>query len=209
MVIAVKCEGWPGQASAAWLQEGSASGWPGQEKVRHIKSQGFQLVAKSHDGDEQTDTLWRLSFALAEASLFDHIDSINDIKMCHKKLLVILKCIRKLVMSSGSGTTPIFTSYMLKTLLYHQCFRYPNPQDWTKDKLGERFQTAVEALYDNMEQESLSHFFVPGVNLFEGRGVYIVKKTVKAMRDNAGEFIKNLEKSSWNNAFGHGLYKFQ
>ena len=108
IVVAIKCSGWPVQACAPWLQADSNRGWPKHDKVGQIKEEGFQLVAKSHDGGEAKETLWRLSFATAESCLLKGIDSIDrKAVLCHTKRLVILKCIRKLALSGLPGTTPI------------------------------------------------------------------------------------------------------
>ena len=159
IVVAIKCHGWPVQAFAPWLQADSNRGWPKLDKVGKIKEEGFQLVAKSHGAGEATETLWRLSFATAESCLLKGIDSIDrKAVLCHRKLLVILKCIRKLALSGLPGATPIISSYMLKTLLYHQCCLYPEPRDWTEEKLDERFSTAIGAFYKKYQTGSSSTF---------------------------------------------------
>ena len=207
IVVAIKCHGWPDQACAPWLQADSNRGWPKHDKVGQIKEEGFQLVAKSHGGGEATETLWRLSFATAESCLLKGIDS-KDRKdvLCHRKLLVILKCIRKLALSGLPGTTPIISSYMLKTLLYHQCCLYPEPQNWTEEKLGERFSTAIEAFYESIRQEVLPHFFVPATNLFEHRGVRFMEKRFQVIKDDPCGFLKKLESVTRKTDFYYGSF---
>ena len=205
IVVAIKCNGWPVQACAPWLQLDTNTTWPNYDQVEHILSEGFQLVAKSHGGGVATETLWRLSFATAESHLFEGIDSIDSSAvLCHKKLLVILKCIRKLALSGLPETTPIITSYMLKTLLYHQCRLYPDPQNWTEENLGVRFCAAIEAFYDNIRQEVLPHFFVPATNLFESRGVKCLEKKIQSIKDDPCRFLNKLESSTWKDDFNYG-----
>ena len=199
MVPAVKCSGWPTAADAAWLQEQAP--WPEQ-----VKSHGFQLVAKSFFGGKAgTETLWRLSFATSEKFI---LDNLGYVKPCFKDLLVIHKAIRKYKLSSSLPTvgTPIISSYHMKTVLFHETLKYPNDEDWKDEKLGERFLSAFRYLGDCVDKGVLTHFMVPSVNLFAGRGsLGFCQKVIKAVLDDPEAYIQNLVKETWKSDSGSGL----
>lgn len=138
--------------------------WPKTTTIQ-LFHQGLEFVSKPHyrgnvDG-------WRLSFSHVETQLV--IDAIETFDT-FSQLMVILKTIRQMFLCSNDpNTTPILTSYHIKTLMLIEADKYCSKEDWQSNKLVDRFRSVISNLVDCTNKRCLKHFFLPNVNLFEER----------------------------------------
>ena len=119
-------------------------------------------VAKPYTGGKQVcnrDLLWRQSFSLKEKGILEYMD--RDFG-CRHELLRILKTIVK----KNPTYFRSLESYHLKTAFMH--YMKKEVQKWYGESaLGKHFLGFLRALQSYLEEGSLPHYWLPGVNLLE------------------------------------------
>ena len=162
-VPAVKCEGWPINASH-FITRKRSSGWPSQKLIDSIARNGYHIVPKS---SREYDTWfklnmhdlfnslveWRLSFSVPERQL---IDSLHCSQV---RCFLFFQSIVKSVEHSF-----VLRTYHLKTVMLWTCECIPQDQ-WTDDTLDSCLRELLDRLNQSLEERSLPHYFT-GSNLF-------------------------------------------
>ncbi|XP_002740834.1 cyclic GMP-AMP synthase-like receptor 1 [Saccoglossus kowalevskii] len=171
---------WPPTAEG-WGNETNA--WLTAEEAKEVKKFGFQLLPTRCPLDADDGNLWRLSFCRGEKFLLKHsnIDSVNGNgrrKQCER----ILKTIRE---ANREAFLPL-VSYHIKTVFLHESMKFPDPSQWTKDKLGERFKGLLRSLIYALEKGQCPHFFVRGCNLFAYYSQADLSRVAVLLRDILG-----------------------
>jgi len=120
-----------------------------------------QLQNISWQGD-----LWRWSYSRQEMNEISQFGGQGGQIGCdgHRKVLMIIKAIR-LNHHSEFG---IFSSYHYKTVLLHLLNERACPENWSDDKLADRFKDFLNALGNFLKMKRLPHYFDCSVNLLEG-----------------------------------------
>ena len=103
IVYALPCK-WPTVADE-WVTRKRQSGWPSQEMIRHIVSQGCHIVPVSHPHSEWPEVEFRFSFSIAERFL------LQPLPVELKRIYIIFKVLCKDCINSNSK----IKSYHLKT----------------------------------------------------------------------------------------------
>ncbi|XP_023691670.1 protein mab-21-like 3 [Paramormyrops kingsleyae] len=127
--------------------------WPPADRVRCIKSFGFNLLATSNYH-------WLLSFSRAEQVLLGSIDEDGG---CRRKCYRIVRQLKEDVWCPGNK--PTITAYHLQNLLFWTCEKYPNSKHWKN--LKESVLRLVRKLHKCASQRYLKHYFVGSYNLLK------------------------------------------
>ncbi|XP_063448045.1 uncharacterized protein LOC134727596 [Mytilus trossulus] len=160
LVYCIKTVTWPNIASE-WVFRKRKYGWPSQEMIQSIQSQGCHLVPVSSKVDARTteEIEWRLSFSFAEKEL---VHSFS-----HTQLLVygLLKLILKEVIDVHHDIAEHLCSYFLKTTVFWVI--EDNPQSiWNVDFLILSFHLCLERLIQFIVEENCPNYFVRINNMF-------------------------------------------
>ena len=138
-------------------------GWPNNNLVREIFSEGCHLVGKQPKGHnidyQEKGFLWRYSFSAAEKRLFLQGEQ-GEANSCRKKVLRIVKALQ------GELNLKPLKSYHLKTLLFYECESHPDASEW-RDTLDVRFLDLLESLEKCLHKKCCAHYFIKDLNLFE------------------------------------------
>ncbi|XP_051635628.1 protein mab-21-like 3 isoform X1 [Manacus candei] len=127
--------------------------WPSQEKVRCIKSLGFDLLARSNYH-------WQLCFSRAEHILMEGLDEDGG---CRMKCFRVMRQMKEDVWCAGNK--PVITAYHLQTVLFWTCEKYPRTKDWRC--FPEAFLRLVQKLHKCVSQHFLKHYFLKNTNLLK------------------------------------------
>ena len=166
---------WPNSA-AAWPED--TNEWLSQNEVKVARGLGFYaqvLPCPSALGDP---SLFRLSFSTAEKFLLRATGPEGNntraapsssfsspppgvVVASRKASERILRMLRE---SDKDDFYPV-NSYHMKTVLLHECQRWPDPAAWSQEKLGERFLELLRDLILALDNQELPHFFVRDCNL--------------------------------------------
>ena len=102
----------------------------------------------------------RYSFSEAEKKLFNK-GGHHEEGSCWKQVLRILKALRK-----GLRLGPL-NSYHLKTVFLYECEANPDPSQWSREKLSERFLGILQRLENCLCNQNCPHYFIKHLNLFD------------------------------------------
>ncbi|VDI44977.1 Hypothetical predicted protein [Mytilus galloprovincialis] len=160
LVLCIKSITWPNIASE-WVLRKRKYGWPSQEMIQNIQSQGCHLVPVSSKVDTRTteDIEWRLSFSFAKREL------VHSFR--HTQLLVygLLKLILKEVIGVHHDIADYLCSYFLKTTIFWVI--EDNPQTiWNVDFLILSFHLCLERLIQFIVEENCPNYFIRINNMF-------------------------------------------
>ncbi|XP_078512007.1 protein mab-21-like 3 [Lissotriton helveticus] len=147
--------------------------WPSNDKVRSVKSFGFNLMARSNYH-------WQLSFMRAERVLLEGIDEDGG---CRLKCFRVIRQLKEDFWCPGCK--PVITAYHIQTLLLWSCEKYPRSKDWKNFK--KCFLRLFVKLRKCVSQHFLKHYFVRGTNLLK----YTNTTDLDHMVPKMDEFIKN------------------
>ena len=75
------------------------------------------------------------------------------------------------------------TSYHLKTILLYQYEANPFPNQWSYDRLSERFLSFLQSLEHCLRQLICPHYFIKDLNLFEFFGRQRCDELAKKVRE--------------------------
>ncbi|XP_022796328.1 uncharacterized protein LOC111334780 [Stylophora pistillata] len=156
MALCLSLPSWP-TVARGWISRHRPSGWPSQELVSAITSEGCSMVPVS-PLRSQTGLEWRISFSLAEKKL---AQSLND---CQKACYLIVKGIWRHYLKHPSKRG--LQSYHLKTILFWACEELP-PGEWRKDKIGIGVLWILQKLHCFLVRLSCPQYFIPENNLFQ------------------------------------------
>ncbi|XP_067043837.1 cyclic GMP-AMP synthase-like receptor 1 isoform X2 [Acropora muricata] len=158
----IKDKTWPEDADE-WKSR-SRGGWPNQNLVREICSDGCHLVPKPPKGSSVPahgkEFLWRYSFSSGEKKLLLK-GAHGEPSSCRKQVLKILK-----VLNEELQLHPL-KSYHLKTMLFFESEANPHHSHWSFNRLGERFLGLLKRLENCLRQRNCPHYFMREFNVFE------------------------------------------
>lgn len=176
IVPCLKSATWPKIASE-WIQRKRKYGWPSQEIINFMESQGCHLVPVSNKLYPVEGSEWRLSFSLAEREM---IYSFN-----HTQLLVygLLKITLKESINAHECISGILCSYYLKTTLFWAIEETPRTL-WNSKYTMLCFHLCLERLEQFIMMETCPNYFVPSNNMFKGKFTSTSKeKLLQIIRD--------------------------
>lgn len=161
IVLCLKSATWPKIASE-WIQRKRKYGWPSQEIINDMESQGCHLVPVSSKLYPLEEREWRLSFSLAEREI---IYSFN-----HTQLLVygLLKITLKESINAHECISGILCSYFLKTTLFWTIEETPHTL-WNSKYTMLCFHLCLNRLEHFIRVEKCPNYFVPTNNMFKGK----------------------------------------
>ncbi|KAM5256511.1 cyclic GMP-AMP synthase [Ctenodactylus gundi] len=149
--------------------------WLGRKVRQELRLQPFYLVPKhAKDGSGFQEETWRLSFSHVEKDILNnHGESktcceANGVKCCRKDCLKLMKYLLEQLKKKFEKRKEMckFCSYHMKTAFFHICTQYPGDLEWDPRDLHLCFDKCVLFLLECLREETLKHFFIPGVNLF-------------------------------------------
>ncbi|XP_005095978.1 protein mab-21-like 2 [Aplysia californica] len=150
---------WPSSA-ASWPED--HSDWLTEAEVKIAKEMGFYAQALPCPADPADQSLFRISFNMAEKYLLRHVVPENsNLSSTRKDCERILRLIRE---SDKDDFQPV-SSYHIKTVLLHECARWPDLKSWSSEKLAERFLELLRDLILVLDSHELPHFFIRDCNL--------------------------------------------
>ncbi|XP_070576455.1 cyclic GMP-AMP synthase-like receptor 1 [Ptychodera flava] len=179
---------WPPSA-ADWGN--SSNEWLTETEVKNVKGFGFHMLPKQCHASQDTN-LWRFSFSCGEKYLlrYSDIDSPNGRrKQCER----ILKTIRE---ANRQDFKPI-ASYHIKTIFLNECTKFPKPDSWSKEKLGERFKGLLRSMMYALEKKQCPHFFIRGCNLFDSFDAGSLNRVAAVIRDILADLSNDPAKSKY------------
>lgn len=114
IVPCIRCLYWPLEA-AEWATRIRLQGWPSNELIDKIVSEGCHFVAVSHKFSPNRHTVFRFSFTKAENLLFNNMTYSQEI--CYQVLRIMLK-----FMNDERSEDGVFLCwYYFKTLILWDC----------------------------------------------------------------------------------------
>ncbi|CAG5114696.1 unnamed protein product [Candidula unifasciata] len=151
---------WPTSAST-WPTE--VKGWLSESDIKSVKDAGFYAVALPCSASPLDPSLFRISFSNAEKYLLRPawLENYKPTAVCRKDSERILRMIRE---SDKDAFIPV-NCYHIKTILLHDCMRWPEHASWLPEKLAERFLDLLRDLILVLENQNLPHFFIRDCNL--------------------------------------------
>lgn len=162
LVLVIRDKSWPEDAEG-WRQR-QRKGWPKPHLVQEICQDGCFLVTRQPKGgnvpDREKGFLWLFTFPAAEKKLF-HKGGHGEQSSCRKQVLRIMKALKEQL-----NLHPL-KSYHLKTMLFYECEANPHANQWSSDRLSERFIGLLQRLENCLKQANCPHYFIQNFNLFE------------------------------------------
>lgn len=155
---------------------------PPPASAKNVKT---QLVPKVKFGGNPA--FWQISFAQVEKAVMENIDSDGG---CRRKVLQLAKYFK----GKSVGRWHPLASYHLKTILLHMNDERRQSKDWAQGMLVARFTELIERLLRRLRSGVLLSFFMPSVNLFEGKddlpsAITGVNDFLKTLRTNPQSFL--------------------
>ena len=161
-VLALECSFWP-TCAEDWPNR--SRNWPPQRDVDIIFNNGCHLVPKQppavfQPSDYEIETVWRVSFSVAESILFFKME---------KDMQILKKCLKILKMLHGFhfASPNIITTYHLKTLTLWAAERFPL-NTFTETNVAHIVLALLDDLLHCLATKKLPHYFISSVNLLEG-----------------------------------------
>ncbi|CAL1529416.1 unnamed protein product [Lymnaea stagnalis] len=151
---------WPSSA-ASWPE--STNEWLTESDIKVVKDLGFYALALPCPANPGDPSLFRISFSMAEKYLLRKTPQ-TDIELppvSRKDSEKILRIIRE---SDKDEFSPV-NSYHIKTVLLHECMRWPDKTLWLPENLTERFLELFRDLIFALDNHELPHFFIRDCNL--------------------------------------------
>ncbi|XP_031553579.1 protein mab-21-like 2 [Actinia tenebrosa] len=160
IVPAFRCGSiWP-QNTCVWPTLGTA--WPSQPAIANVKMRGFNLLARDpYPAAKPINTegdAWVLSFTEAEELLL----SGGCRKLCVSMLKAL--CDKHLNITGD----PIEYVHLTNLVLY-ECEKHPREYEWDEDCLFDRINGVLLQLVSCLQCRKCPHFFLKGVDLFNGK----------------------------------------
>ncbi|KAK0046819.1 protein mab-21-like 2 [Biomphalaria pfeifferi] len=151
---------WPSSA-ASWPE--ATNEWLTDLDASFVKEMGFYALAAPCPANPADPSLFRISFSRAEKYLLRKVPQPNpDLPpVSRKDSEKILRIIRE----ADKDDFGLVSSYHIKTVLLHQCMRWPDPMEWLPEKLTERFLELFRDLILSLDRKELPHFFIRNCNL--------------------------------------------
>ncbi|GFO34923.1 protein mab-21-like 1 [Plakobranchus ocellatus] len=166
---------WPASA-AAWPEE--TNDWLSQNEAKISRDLGFYAQALPCPSALGDPSLFRLSFSTTEKYLLrpvalegNHCQAASSHSLSSPTAGLVAarkaseRILRMLRESDKDDFFPV-NSYHIKTVLLHECQRWPDLAAWSHEKLGERFLEMLRDLILALDNQELPHFFVRDCNLF-------------------------------------------
>ncbi|XP_052083346.1 uncharacterized protein LOC127720670 [Mytilus californianus] len=153
----LKCDTWIFQAQP-WVSR-PRTAWPSPELISKIISCGVLFVPIGYKGSINENIEWRISFSVAEKILI--------FSFSHTQLLcyAMLKILLKEIVDKHEDLKGLLCSYFLKTLMFW-ISEETDPYAWRPDNLIPCFMACLKRLLYCVRYSILSHYFIPGNNLF-------------------------------------------
>ncbi|XP_070553842.1 putative nucleotidyltransferase MAB21L1 [Ptychodera flava] len=180
---AFKCGGiWPRSASHWPLPH---IPWPGPNLVAEVKTEGFDLQSKEslHQAGKQSSAegdAWVLCFNEAENKLLQG--------GCRRKCLSVLMTLRDRHLDLSGQPVK---NYHMKTLLLYECEKHPREMDWDESCLGDRINGILLQLISCLQSRKCPHFFLHGLDLFQGKSHSSLDNAAKQAWRIAREILTN------------------
>ncbi|GFR80012.1 protein mab-21-like 1 [Elysia marginata] len=162
---------WP-KSAAVWPEE--TNDWLSQNEAKVARDLGFYAQVLPCPAALGDSSLFRLSFSTAEKFLLratgpegnvatpaSFSNPTSGLAISRKASERILRMLRE---SDKDDFYPV-NSYHIRTVLLHECQRWPDPAAWSQEKLGERFLELLRDLILALDNQDLPHFFVRDCNL--------------------------------------------
>lgn len=130
-----------------------------------IKNPRVQLVPKVKHDPSANPAFWLISFAQVESQIINNIDNDGG---CRKKVLQLAKFFKGV----SVGRWHPLATYHLKTILLYLNDEKKGPQYagyWAQGMLVPRFKELIDRLLKHLRSGSLPSFFMPQLDLFEGK----------------------------------------
>ncbi|XP_054424813.1 cyclic GMP-AMP synthase [Pteronotus mesoamericanus] len=149
--------------------------WLGKKVRRDLRLEPFYLVPKhAKEEDHFQEETWRLSFSHIEKNILkNHGQSktcceVFGVKCCRKDCLKLMKCLLEQLKKKYGNQKKLkkFCSYHVKTAFFHMCTLAPLDSQWQSKDVELCFDRCLEYFLQCLKAESLSNYFIPGVNLF-------------------------------------------
>lgn len=155
-ILCIHSPVWP-LAAREWAFRVRRFVWPSVELKRLILKHGCHVVPKGNPQSPNKDLEWRWSFSLAEKML---IRTFNIIQLqCYFLMKMMVAYVINPMVLDG------LSSYEVKTVMLHMV-ETTHPAEWVKEKLAPCLCACLSKLLQCVEEGSLSHYFIPSLNLF-------------------------------------------
>ena len=136
--------------------------WPPQVILDKIFDAGFHLVPKPSSVGERNENLdWRWSFSNAEMILANTRNDRMDMSY------LFLKSFLYVYLKAFEWEEKTLPSYFAKTTMMWVCEQYPEKW-WYEKSLHECVAVLLDQMRCFFEDEFLPHYFIQGLNLFDG-----------------------------------------
>ena len=165
-VPSVRLYFWPEQA-IDWIKR--KRNWPLQDDIHRIVKNGCQVVPRSSPGGD-SNSEWRLSFSIPEVSLAKLRS--RDQQRSYYFFKAIFYRHLKFIESSENEKKSLF-SYVMKTTMLWFCEEHL-PTDPVWRSLEVSVQMLLARLVDGLQEGTISHYFLPEINLIERVGSDVI-----------------------------------
>jgi len=188
ITCAFRCNSiWPRSASH-WP---NMPGWPSQEMVKEVRSEGFDLLSKEvqvqtnqnqsqsqSQGQSQArpaSTSGNTSTTAASSTTMEgdawamSMTQAEDLLLTHlnrRKVLSLLKTLRDRHLDYAGS--PV-SNYILKTLVLYECEKHLGDHDWHDFCISDRIIGVLLQLVSCLQCRRCPHYFLPQLDLLRGR----------------------------------------
>ena len=130
-----------------------------------LQEKKFETQEHVHLQDDDLKCFWRISYSVQE-KLYLEIIQEQQIERgfgegCQIVCLKILKTIREreVLKKNSSVMGQKLNTYLLKTCLYHVLATKSSPEDWSYERLAERYLDVFNFFLNCLDDDMLPHFF--------------------------------------------------
>ena len=184
---------WP-QCASMWKKV--LFRWPDDSVRQKIVDEGIHLTCQPvRTSLQHSSMLWQINFLIGEKIL---LNSTNI--GCRNKCLQIAKTMLEDTLSYPQGLTP----YHLEIVTLHLHSMISSPLLWQDANLSSRFLDLLSTLQKTLSQDSCTHFFAPGIDLFADIPPKVLKALaarVKHIVDKPEEFFQTFYRETLTTQF--------
>lgn len=176
IVRALKCSTWPAKD---WTTRNRPSGWPSDETLAKIESEGCHIVGKIHPLTKGPDaeTEFRYSFSEAENTICRTLTT--EQKQCFHLLRQVLKNVLEQV--SPSTEQYKLSSYHQKTALLWLCEEI-SADSWTSDSTGSCILALLDKLLEFLDVRNIPNYFMPENNMIDHFPRPVIEELIKVIQ---------------------------
>lgn len=159
LVKAFFCQKIPSETQK-WIKRTETTAWPSEDMKKFAIESGCYVVPVGHKASSSPTHEWRLCTSMAER---EYVFCMNITQI---RCLILLKMLMKSQVNIAFDNA--MKSYFIKTALFYKT-EESETGSWTEENLLMHVTRCLIWLQNGLERNCMPHYFMPDLNMLEGR----------------------------------------